>query len=395
MRWDIVLERCSRNRLNENIVRRHLESVAESAQVNRSLGFRCKVGKFREPELITDPDTKEEVWRYRVKFRLIRDESRDDDQECFEHILQVVSKNAASKGWQPLEDRVEAVASDDEQETGNRRLPKTKFVVPKLTEAVLRQHFRGVYERDAHIRTIHSSVETAVATDGEILSHILLYGLPGGCKTILMERFKKWYEEGSQTDTRVAFIDGTTMTKAGLERWLIELALDNRLPDVLVADELEKQPLDNLLSLNNVMGSGVLTRLNAHTGNLRLPCRVLVVGICNDEQSLKGFRNGSLWSRFSNKLPCVRPSRQLCERILTEMVQSIPGGKASWAKRALDFGWEKLGERDIRELKRHLSGGERLLSNEWQADQLQILAAKKTEDCELLKDAADAKTAAA
>src|SRR5262245_59060994 len=175
------------------------------------------------------------------------------------------------------------------------------------------------------------------------------------------------------------------MTKAGFENWLLELVEAGGVPDGLVMDELEKQDSDNLRGLLSIMGSGLLTKLNARTSNVRRKVRFLVVGICNDEEKLKNFDRGALWSRFAHKLPCVRPSKELCLLILREMVGKIPGGRSDWADYALAFGWNVLGERDIREIKRHLDGGDHLRDGSWQLDQLAIRAAKQREDQELLR----------
>jgi hypothetical protein len=55
-------------------------------------------------------------------------------------------------------------------------------------------------------------------------------------------------------------------------------------------------------------------------------------------------------------------------------------GTVAWADAALAFGWDVLGQWDIRELKGHLDGREQLLDGSWQLDQLNILEAKRLED---------------
>lgn len=382
MRWDLILVRKTKNRINPDITRRKLKKVAESATRNKSLGFQTKLGRMDEPTLVLDEEAKEELYRYSVRLRVSKPCVRNPETvgEKFEHVLNVLKRCAESEGWEVHPDHRER------GEVGVGPMPAAAtldtFKPPELTPGVFDTFFGDVYERDAHIRTVHGAVVNAIESDGKLLSHILLYGLPGSCKTKLTERLKSWYEHGSKAE-RVSFVDGTTMTKAGLENWLLDLADGGTLPEVLVVDELEKQPMDNLLCLNNVMGSGVLTKLNARTGNVRTRTRFVVIGLCNDEEAIKKFRSGALWSRFTHKLRCVRPSRELCEFILRQEVSKLPGGKDEWADAALSFGWDQLGQRDIREIKGHLDGRDRLLSGEWQMDQMSIIAAARAEDAAL------------
>jgi len=387
MRWDLVLERRSRNRLNPEITRKKLRKIAEAASRNRSLGFRGRVGKLSEPELIVDEESKDEVHRYLVRLRLEKAVVRNPEaaQKQFDHIMNVISRCAANEGWRVLNERVKAVEGESVSEQVNE--PRPEFVVPRLTEEVLAVHFHGIYERDEQIRTIHDAVETMVETDGKVTNHQLLYGLWGSCKTVLMERFKAWYEADNQKVQRVAFVDGTTMSKAGLENWLLDLADADQLPDVLVVDELEKQATENLSVLNGIMGSGVLAKLNARISNRRRTVRIMVVGICNDlDQLKKNSLGNALLSRFGDPVYCPRPSRELALRILTDMVSAFPGGDPEWAVKAVEFGWDELGQRDIRKLKKHLSARHRLMDGSYQRDQIKMLTAQQREQAALLKE---------
>jgi hypothetical protein len=50
------------------------------------------------------------------------------------------------------------------------------------------------------------------------------------------------------------------------------------------------------------------------------------------------------------------------------------------ARAAIELGWDNLGQRDIRELKGHLDGRERLLTGEWARDLQLIFRAKQQEE---------------
>lgn len=379
----VELRRKTINRLNPETLKKKLKGIAGAAERNRSFGFQARVGRLEEPHQIIDLETKTEKWQYVAKIQVVKETVRNEDATAkqFKHILNVLGRKAESEGWEVLGEEKAAEQESNIAELLVPEEPRTPFQVPELDQDAIDTFFHGIYERDEQIRTIHAAVEMSVVTDGEILPHVLLYGRPGSCKTVLMERFKAWYDSTSPGFERVAFVDGTTMTKAGLERWLLEMATDDCLPSVLVLDEIEKQEKDNLLSLLSIMGSGIIARLNAIMGNRREKAKFVIVGICNDEKVLRDWRDGALWSRFGgNRLPCVRPSKELCQRILYEMVCKIPGGKTEWADAALQFGWERLGQRDIREIKDHLCGRDRLLTGEWQDDRIRMIEAKQLEE---------------
>ena len=103
-------------------------------------------------------------------------------------------------------------------------------------------------------------------------------------------------------------------------------------------------------------------------------------------QKLKGSQSGAIWSRFTHKLRCVRPSRELCLKILEEECDKIPKGNRNWAKKALDFGWDTLKERDIRAIRGHLNGRDDLLNGMWQRDQIAIRDAEAQENGEIGKE---------
>jgi hypothetical protein len=195
-------------------------------------------------QYILDEETRDEVHRYLVRLRLEKAVVRSPEAagKQFEHVLSMVSRCAQSEGWRVLE---------------------------------LTQQDRGGqdYERNEHIRLAHDAVVNHVTTltawrkDNSVevaRSHILLKGKPAGAKTTLFERFKKWYEAASPGAERVTFVDMQTATKAGVENWLLDKAEQGELADIVVFEELEKlQPLDNLLPLVSLMGSGYISKLNA------------------------------------------------------------------------------------------------------------------------------------
>ncbi len=189
---------------------------------------------------------------------------------------------------------------------------------------------------------------------------------------------------------RVTFVDATTASKAGLENWLLSKAEDGELTEIIVLEEIEKQPLDNLLTLVSLMGSGYIAKLNARIGFRKELAQVLVWATCNQEEIIQKFRNGVLWSRFANKLHCTRPSRERMHQILLDKIRQR-GGNVRRADAAIEFAYEIIPEEfgnpmdDPRDVIALLAGRNRLLDRSYQEDRLIIMRAEAEE-----KIAADA-----
>lgn len=390
MKWELVLERVSKNRLNPETTRRKLRNIAAVAERNKSLGFKSRLSKLGDPVEMFDPKGGERIYRYLVKLRVEKTSLRSVEaaKNHFERVLEMLQKKAAAENWSVIPEGERGKGDSPEKE-----LSRPPFHPPSLTDEVMKSVFDGIYERDAHIRLIHDSVLAYADSrrrnnDNPTVeicrSHTLLKGKPAGCKTTLFERFKTWYESEGEIE-RVLFVDGPTMSKAGLENFLLERAADGTLPEIIVLEEIEKQDPNNLLTLISVMGSGHVSKLNARIGHRREIANVLVWATCNDEKIIREFRNGVLWSRFAHKLHCVRPSKELMERILRDRVIQL-GGNQAWVDKVMEFAYEMVPQYnggipidDPREIKGLLDGKDRLLDGSYQLDKLKVIRAEAME----------------
>ena len=176
----------------------------------------------------------------------------------------------------------------------------------------------------------------------------------------------------------MTFVDAPTMSKAGLENWILDRAESGLLPEILVLEEMEKCDKDNLLSLGSIMAGGYIMRTNCRVGRVQHPARFLLLATCNDEQALKDFRRGFIWDRFANQLHCPLPDRETLRRILLDKVATIPGGRPSWADRALELA-DKLGVKTPRKVLGYLAGRHRLDSGSFQMDQVRLFASERRE----------------
>jgi hypothetical protein len=372
MEWTIRLERLTQNYLNVGRTKKHLDRIVSIAERNSSLGFSGRMrglSKLDAPEVLKDGQK-----RYAVSLNLSERKARTDAiaERRYQHVLKLVIQRAARYGWNVLVDGKPAPAvlvQDQDKPTG-----RPPFSLPPLTPETYGSVFDGIYERDSHIRLIHDSLSLFVTTKGEMRPHTVLYGEPAAAKTELFKRFKAWYEKDSPVE-RVAEIDGHSMSRAGLEGWVIERTNDNCLPEVVFIEEIEKQDEKILLPLISIMGSGYFAKLNARV-DFRGKTPFVVWATCNDLDKLQSFAKGALFSRFTNQWECRRPSRELMGRILQRELARIPMANPRWAEAALTIGWDRLSLRDPRKIIGLLAGRDRLLDGSYERDQVSVLGTK-------------------
>lgn len=383
MRLDLMIERRSINRLNDEILRKNLRDIVNVVSRNKQFRMKGQIGRLHEPAKIINDQAKEE-YQYRVKLRIEKEGFSQPDvvSKHLAHAKKLVIERARSYGWRPMEAPSEFVAAP----------ARPVFVVPTLDDKQMHEITSGIYDREQHVRVIHDGVvdffDTLAKhqTDAKVevsRSHVLLKGPPAGAKTSLFERLKKWYEKDNGIE-RVTFVDATTTSKAGLENWLLDKAENGTLTDIVVLEEIEKQPLDNLLTLVSLMGSGYIAKMNARVGHRKELAQILVWATCNQEEIIQNFRNGVLWSRFSNKLHCTRPSRERMHQILCDKIKQRHGN-VKWADAAIEFAYETINKEfgkpmdDPRDVIALLAGRNRLLDGSYQSDRLDILRAETVE----------------
>lgn len=362
MQRTYVLEKLSLNKLNGAKTKKQLQAIRKEAESNATLGITAKLRGRLKPELYTD-DSQRKNYRYTVRLELAA--SSDRAEQAFDLVEKTIRKAAQLEKWNVVGEAT-AVATQAMAVSA-----RPQFIVPQLDETAINTKFNGLFSRDAYLRTIHASVEMFIKSNGERRSHTCLYGCPGSAKTITYQMLKDFYEENSKVE-RVHIVDGTSLTRAGLENYILDKAESRELTEILVIEEIEKKDPRDVFCLGSIMdGRGVITKLNARV-NRSERVKLLVWCTCNSEEILKTFHKGYLWSRFTHKLECVRPSREEMYSILINEISKI-GGNPLWAKYALDFGYDVLKTDDAREILGVLDGRERLLTGEYQKDRMEIL----------------------
>jgi hypothetical protein len=382
-RFDMTIEKTTTKRLPTGRAKRQLRQIADVAERNRQAGFTARLGRLKDPV-----ETPEGGWLYRVLLRLERESRKEDaGEKWFKHVAELVRRRASGYGWKAV---VPAPTVTATPKMSRESMPvKSPFVVPLLTDDVLQTVFAGIYDREPQIRIIHDATRAFVKSlrlheadpSVEICrSHVLLKGKPAGCKTILFERFQRWYGPD-----RITVVDMQAASRAGLENWLLDRAEAGTLADIVFLEEIEKaKPLDNLLPLVSMMGSGYIAKLNARVGLRRQLANILVFATCNNEHVIRTWNDGVLWSRFAHQVHCSRPSRHLMQRILSDKVASRRGNLL-WVDKVLELAYDLYPQAtgevldDPRAVVGLLDGEDRLLNGSYQRDKLAILRAEAEE----------------
>lgn len=371
MRWKVKLEKTSKSRTNQDKASEKLRELRGALEGPSTYRMRARASLGRL-------EAYQGGYRQTATVEVTKVSGPEDvARKQFADVYKRAEKLARDAGW-----------ACEWAEEEDRPLTRPRFVVPPLTELVFETHFGNIYGRDAQIRLLHDSLSSYADTlnrrsDGTPVarSHVLLKGRPAGCKTTIFERFKAWLEEG-ETVERFALLDGPTLSKAGLENWLIERAEAGTLPEVLCVEEVEKQNMDNLLTLLSLMSSGYVSKLNARV-NVRAAADCVVWATCNSEEALSTFRGGALYSRFTHKIHCPRPGREVIERVLADRV-AASGGDPRWADEAARFAFEELPRlglpplADPRQVIGLLDGRNRLLDGSFQRDLLCVMADERS-----------------
>jgi len=359
---EIKVERATSNKLNETKLKNQVHDITNACKNRASVSnISAECIDLKGPE--------EEDGSYFYSFTVILSKPIARSEAVAVKMLEkakiFVIRAAEAREWKAVDkkEKEEKVAISED---------RPSFQVNPIDDEIINNYFNGIYERDAHIRLIHSSTESFVESGHEDRNHVLLYGPPASCKTKMFESFKRWYEHGGDVE-RVALVNSTTISKAGLETWILEKAQSGVLPDILCFDEIEKFNMDNLFCLFSIMDEqGLITRTNARIGKQSASAKVLVWATCNNETKLQEFKDGALYSRFSKTLPCTRPTRELMlEILLTKLEKRRKMGKKAddrWAKIAVDYCFDTLKENDPRKIISLLDGKDRLLDGSYIKD---------------------------
>jgi hypothetical protein len=368
---DVIVEKYSVNTLNKVKLKEQVDAITHSAK-NRTqaAGVTGRTEDFEGPLSKVNPSTGKDENYYRFRIVLEKTKFRSDTAaaKCLEAAKKFVKRAAENRQWNFVG---EASEIEEKQAAKDNRLP---LKLPELTEERYKKYFGHIKERGAHIRLLYRTVQTYIETKGDERNHTLFFGEPAAAKTIMLKAFKQFIEEEEGLGVeRITMVNATTLTKAGIEKWLLERAQIGLLPDILWINELEKTDGDNYGGLLGVMeDSAEIARLNARDGKVQAEARILIISDCNDANKVQSWNNGALWSRFNKRYPCVRPSKDTMREILLDKIRKRKrnGQKANeaWANVIVDYCYDKLRCNDPRVVAGMLDGGDDVLNGKYWQD---------------------------
>lgn len=370
MKFDVVVERVLERHMNEDKLREALQYIGAAAKRNKTYNFDISIPKSKIVIQPVDDGSGETKYRYTAQITVWKANFRSAGavREQFDAVKQVMIKAANRMKWRLLEEgatgpTVPAEVVDKPKEK-KIIISRTDVVLPPLTPEVYATYFSRLYNREPQIRIIYDSANLAVRTGFKERHHCLLRGPAGTAKTDLFISMCDFIGED-----KVWKVDATTLTKAGLERELIQRSKDGVLQPFVLVEEIEKVTSpENINCLLQVMDTrGRIQRTNARDGDIYAECKVVVWATCNDSEYLRTFADGAIWSRFSLRPICKRPDESLMRKILTRSVREMEGNE-EWVEPVIRFMWDEL--KQIREYKNDyndprlgralLSGGDRL-----------------------------------
>lgn len=219
--------------------------------------------------------------------------------------------------------------------------------------------FSHIYERDAQIEVVHSALRAFVDSSYTNRFHCVLHGAPACGKTEILRSFSKMLGADA-----VLELDATSTTKAGAERILLESA---ELPPVMICEEIEKTDEASLRWLLGILDHRGEIRKVTHGGGLRSRnVKMLCLATVNDMGLFRRVMDGALASRFSHKIHCPRPSKDVLRKILAREIAKV-NGRFEWIDPAIDYCVDVEGTNDPRRVSTVcLSGRDALLSGEYQ-----------------------------
>jgi len=235
---------------------------------------------------------------------------------------------------------------------------------------LLTSTFNEIYDRNAQIRTLLSSIKSFFESDGRRRNHALLWGLPACAKTQILSAVTDMLG-----DQAVLSLDATSTTSAGIYKMFFE-QLDV-IPPIVKIEEMEKCEESALrVWLGALDERGELRKVNYREQRVR-EVRILCLGTCNDKDQFDRLmggtekKPGALSSRFVHQLKCPRPNREVLFKILCRDVHKF-GGDTAWIMPSILLA-EALETDDPRKVLAFLDGGVRLMNGAYQQDILKIV----------------------
>jgi hypothetical protein len=377
----VGLVKQSVNSLNDEKVQEQLHKLCHKSigKTYTRFGWTCKI----KWELADGSTNQSHTYLATLTYSKAQLRERTQSDKVFDQqgadITRKLQSAARSLGWmmqRPLHNDGQA-AVDGPQEVVVAGMPSTP--VAKQERSInlpdnVRPWFSHIFDRDSQIRLVYQAIHTAVETQFRHRNHVVLWGQPACGKTEIMSSFVKML--GEENCLR---LDAVSTTKAGLENVILE---QEEVPPFLIIEELEKVNPVNIGPLLGILDQRAeVIKTNARVGSIRREARCLCLCTVNNMPLFKEAMSGALASRFSHKLYCPRPTREVLRLILSREVKEM-GGKEEWIEPVLDYALEEEKTNDPRRVCALLDGRDRLLTGSYQKDLRAVLEAERRDNPE-------------
>lgn len=348
--------------------------------------------------------TKEDLWlyKYEISFKYIGNQSKLDinKKELTDKISYYCNYSTFGKyPWTIVlkEDNITLqLDKEGEEEQKHLSIDDIKNIAPDQNQVpgwgdlslpenllhddiALSNHtaFKNIYGLNPQIRTILSSIKSAIETNGNRRNHTVLWGKPACGKTQVVLAIENLLGPNS-----VLRLDATSTTRAGLEKLFFKDLV--KVPPIVVCEEIEKAKEEWLqIWLGALDDRGEIRKINFRTCLVR-EVQILFICTVNDKNlfdKLMGgegsSKPGALSSRCVNDVYFPRPDFNTLRSILRKDI-ILKGGKKEYIEPCIELA-KAINTDDPRKVLSFLSGGERLLTGEYQNDLLKILQLKGSE----------------
>lgn len=357
--YEITLEKEAARQVASDVIGRQITKITE-----RALG--AGRGSKQGWELAKIPRVSkrqtDDGWLYTCKLRFVKNARKVADkvvEQQFAYIQKIVEAASPSRGW--------GAKTESGKGGSTPEAPAKKLADVKVEQG---KYFSHIYDRDAAINVVLSSLKAAKASNYHNRFHCLLWGPPGCGKSEILAACKQMIgPEG------YLMFDATSTTQAGAERILLQSA---NIPPVMLVEEIEKTSEDSLRWLLGILDHrGEIRKTNYNVGSARRQVRMLCIATANDKKKFDQALAGALSSRFPHKIYCPRPDEALLRKILAREVEKA-GGDKRWIDPAIEHCKDAENTDDPRRIIAVcLSGREKLLNGSFQKDLLKTTAPKE------------------
>jgi hypothetical protein len=316
-------------------------------------------------EVSRDPETKQYIFKKKVIFRLNENKPLDVIESNFKSIvdrLGLLGSSTVKYNKYPwfVEGYEANIVLDKSVSLDAVKMQNAKKIADICVEKD-NKYFEHLFDRDHQIDIVLSSIVAGKESKWRNRFNCILHGEPGCGKSDILSSVGQMLGEEGEAYIK---LDATSMTQAGAQKLLTE---NEFTPPVLIIEEIEKADDKCLKWLLGLLDHRAEIRKNTARTNTVKSVKMLCLATANNMALFDKVMDGALSSRFSNRIYCPRPSRDILKKILEREVEQVNGNK-NWIEPALKYCVDEKKWNDPRKIiPVCLCGKDRLIDGTYQA----------------------------